>query len=482
MSPKATLLGVFAAGVAVLAGLGFVFGLQVRTHGEIATTEIRRYESYKLADELRQSSDDLTRMARTYVVTGDPIYEQYFNDILTIRNGEKARPRNYGGIYWDLVSRASPKPTPDERPVALEQLMRETSFTEMEFGKLREAQRNSDELVNLETVAMNAVKGRFADGTGQFTIEGKPDLEMARQIMHGEEYHRAKAGIMRPIKEFMSLLESRTDRELSDLRDTQRNYDIIAASLIGVSILFGIFFFSQLRRRFVSPTTKIAERRAHSLNYRLRILAYSVSTMSVIALAVGMMAIHFLYQAALKQTEESLIETVDAQARLIEAVARFDRIHSEDAHRQGASAATISQIIDAHSHDHGIGETGEFTVARLEGDDMVFILERRHAAPTELERIPFSGSTLDEPMRRALSSESGTVVGSDYRGQTVLAAYGPVSELDLGIVAKIDLSEIRAPYVRAGGITLIMGALLILAAGLFMFLITILLIIRVEKS
>ncbi|MBF4442424.1 methyl-accepting chemotaxis protein, partial [Vibrio anguillarum] len=30
-----------------------------------------RYQSYQAADELRQSSDDLTRLGRTYVVSGD---------------------------------------------------------------------------------------------------------------------------------------------------------------------------------------------------------------------------------------------------------------------------------------------------------------------------------------------------------------------------------------------------------------------------
>jgi hypothetical protein len=34
-----------------------------------------RYKSHLLAQELRQSSDDLTRLARTYVVTGDNSYE-----------------------------------------------------------------------------------------------------------------------------------------------------------------------------------------------------------------------------------------------------------------------------------------------------------------------------------------------------------------------------------------------------------------------
>lgn len=35
-----------------------------------------RYQSYQAADELRQSSDDLTRLGRTYVLTGDETYEK----------------------------------------------------------------------------------------------------------------------------------------------------------------------------------------------------------------------------------------------------------------------------------------------------------------------------------------------------------------------------------------------------------------------
>lgn len=62
-----------------------------------------RYRSFLVADELRQSSDDLTRMARAYVDTGDPRFESYFWKILAIRNGETARPARYERSYWDLV-------------------------------------------------------------------------------------------------------------------------------------------------------------------------------------------------------------------------------------------------------------------------------------------------------------------------------------------------------------------------------------------
>ncbi|MBW1684584.1 MAG: PAS domain S-box protein [Deltaproteobacteria bacterium] len=215
-------------------------------------------------------------------------------------------------------------------------------------------------------------------------------------------------------------------------------------------------------------------------NERRKVLGYSVLTMWVIVTVVSVMTVYFLYETAFEQTRRALIETADAQARLIEAVARFDHIHSQDAHVEGATAATISQIVDAHQHDNGIGETGEFTLAQLEGDEMVFVLQWRHPGANASRRIPFRGARAAEAMRRALSGESGSIVGPDYRGETVLAAYGPVGELNLGIVAKMDLSEIRAPFLEAGLIAFGTGVLFVLAGGLFMLWINNPLIKRVE--
>jgi methyl-accepting chemotaxis protein len=152
-----------------------------------------RYDSYLLADELRQSSDDLTRLARTYVVTGDPAFEKQYQQIIDIRNGKAPRPQHYERIYWDFVAAGEAKPSPDGESVALQDLMKRAGFTGQELAKLEEAQRNSDELVKAETVAMNAVKGLYDDGTGHFTKKGAPDLEMARKLVHDASYHRNKA-------------------------------------------------------------------------------------------------------------------------------------------------------------------------------------------------------------------------------------------------------------------------------------------------
>ena len=71
-------------------------------------------------------------------------------------------------------------------------------------------------------------------------------------------------------------------------------------------------------------------------------------------------------------------------------------------------------------------------------------------------------------MRRALNGFSGTVIGLDYRGKTVLAAHEPVPALNLGIVAKIDLSEIREPFIRSG-LTAAVVAFLVVSAGTVLF-------------
>lgn len=85
----------------------------ISVQDELIEASEKRYQSYMLADELRQSSDDLTRLARTYSVTGDSRYVDQYNAILDIRNGKAPRPMDYERIYWDFVAVNNQKPRPD---------------------------------------------------------------------------------------------------------------------------------------------------------------------------------------------------------------------------------------------------------------------------------------------------------------------------------------------------------------------------------
>ena len=176
--------------------------------------QANRYESYRLAHELRTSSEELTRLARTYVVTGDPAYEQEYWQVLAICNGELSRPNG--------------------QTIALRSLMQQQGFTAEEFAKLKEAEDNSNALVTTETIAMNAIKGQFADGRGGYTNQADPDLELARRIMHDEQYHTDKEVIMDPITEFEQMIDDRTEIAV---RTSQSRTDWLVLLVVALAIL-----------------------------------------------------------------------------------------------------------------------------------------------------------------------------------------------------------------------------------------------------
>ena len=233
--------------------LGFLVMLMSWNNETLKEKYETRYQSYLLADELRQSSDDLTRMARTYVVTGDPLYETIYWHILAIRNGEKPRPENYERIYWDLVLNEGDTPRPAKDTIPLRTLMRDIGFTDKELAKLSEAQNNSYGLVRTETIAMNAVKGLYDDGSGQFTVEGQPDFALARRIMHDQQYHQDKQAIMQPIDEFFQMLDERTERDVI-LHNQRANTLLLVIQVLTVVLIITYLLISiVLTRRITRP-------------------------------------------------------------------------------------------------------------------------------------------------------------------------------------------------------------------------------------
>jgi PAS domain S-box-containing protein len=194
------------------------------------------------------------------------------------------------------------------------------------------------------------------------------------------------------------------------------------------------------------------------MNYRLR-LGLLVLILVLVAVGVAVTATVSLYKLTLRQQRQRLVEIAGSQARLIETLARFAREQPGQEGSEDAGDVTIKLVADAHRRFTGLGKTGEFTLARHEGESIVFLLSRRHLQSSIPSPVPFDGE-LAEPMRRALQGHSGTVVDLDYRGQEVVAAYEPVAELGFGIVAKIDLDEIGEPFISVGlvvsGCTLIL--------------------------
>ncbi len=148
-----------------------------------------------------------------------------------------------------------------------------------------------------------------------------------------------------------------------------------------------------------------------AMNDRRRILLSSILVMAGAGLCAAAMAITILYHTAFEARRAQLTEIAGIQAHFIEAMARFDERQDQTTHPTGSVLGdTTSVILDAYEHHPGFGETGEFVIARREGDRIVFLLPLPSGDGGDPDPVHWQ-TELAEPMRLALSGKSGTLVG-----------------------------------------------------------------------
>ncbi len=161
-----------------------------------------------------------------------------------------------------------------------------------------------------------------------------------------------------------------------------------------------------------------------------------------------------LYSIAMDIQKSRLREIADNQAAIIETYGN-ERISFHNSYMHPAASYarayddTIAFLRKAQLKFPGFGNTGEFSLAKKEGDLMIFVLNQRFNASEMPKPVPFN-SQLAEPIRRALSSDKGgIIIGPDYRGKRVLASYQQAGIFGLGIAVKMDISEIEDPFIHA---------------------------------
>ena len=222
-------------GVALLAVLLLLSLMAELSTQDSAAAEARRSTSLRLAYELRQTSDDLTRMARSYVATGEPQYKGWFEEILAIRAGTAPRPEAYDQIYWDVVTDTGVRPTPFGPPVSFATLAAQAGFSPSELQLLAAAQARSDALARIEEQAFGLVDAH---------------RDRATALLHGAAYLHAKAQIMEPIGQVITGVDDRTAQESAQASGRARAWSIaaVAAALL---LLAGMAVFAAVTRRAV---------------------------------------------------------------------------------------------------------------------------------------------------------------------------------------------------------------------------------------
>jgi PAS domain S-box-containing protein len=191
-------------------------------------------------------------------------------------------------------------------------------------------------------------------------------------------------------------------------------------------------------------------------------------SMTVPILLINAISMVSLYRAELQQHKIRLVDSVNSQARLIEEMARYVKLTQQS---QNLHESTLERMAKARKAFKGFGESWELVLGRIAGNRIHFDLSINNREIGIPHSIPLRGEWA-EAMRPALHGESGTAITFDYNGTEVLAAYLPIALLKYGLVAKIDMHEIRAPYIQTGLIALATTLLLIFLAGHVFFRLT----------
>ncbi|HEH9429040.1 TPA: methyl-accepting chemotaxis protein, partial [Aeromonas sobria] len=302
----------------------------------------QQYVSYLLADELRQSSDDLTRLGRTYVITKDPAYEQQYMRILAIRNGEQARPDGYHRIYWDFVAANGQNPRSDSNVRrGLIDLMKDAGFTEGELAKLNEAKNNSDALVNTEVAAFKLVQQTDGDPIA--------NQQKAIAMMHDKAYHQNKGRIMSPIDDFYVMMEARNQEAVES---AMSNTDMLRYLFIALGLVLMFFLWRTYRSLLDLVGTSVEQLKTdlHLLaigDFSLPIKVPQGSKESLIGLLGGMQSTLKGIIAKVSHSTEELSNSADSIAQIAEQTALFAT--SQQSSTQ-TMAAAIEELVVSISH------------------------------------------------------------------------------------------------------------------------------------
>ncbi|WP_323916468.1 methyl-accepting chemotaxis protein [Aeromonas veronii] len=302
----------------------------------------QQYVSYLLADELRQSSDDLTRLGRTYVITKDPAYEQQYMRILAIRNGEQPRPDGYNRIYWDFVAANGQNPRPDSNVRrGLIDLMKDAGFTDGELAKLNEAKNNSDALVNTEVAAFKLVQQTDGDPVA--------NQQKAIAMMHDKAYHQNKGRIMSPIDDFYVMMEQRNHEAVET---AIANTDMLRYLFIALGLVLMFFLWRTYRSLLDLVGTSVEQLKTdlHMMaegDFSRPIKVPAGSKESLIGLLGGMQTTLKGIIAKVSHSTEELSHSADSIAQIAEQTAQFA---TDQQTSTQTMAAAIEELVVSISH------------------------------------------------------------------------------------------------------------------------------------
>ncbi len=199
--------------------------------------------------------------------------------------------------------------------------------------------------------------------------------------------------------------------------------------------------------------------------------------MTLLGVILCSTSVWITYRAAFEAQKESLLESVDMQTDMIGAIRYFQATYRKDEKLSSHAAqnATLLQLMDGYGihNRRRIEEPDampyEVIFAQRIDQEIIFAFRSSQSFTAVEKRLPWD-SLQTGAIKNALLGERGIIIEKDYTGKQVLSAYEYMPELDLGVVVRVDMARIRAPFIATAIIVFLLG-IFILFVSTFIFFI-----------
>ena len=239
----ATILLLLASGI-------MLFFVRHQTNHLIAS--YKNQELLMLAsNEIRQTSQDLTRLCRLFAVTGNEQYRQDYLTIVQWINGERPRPQTVDAKLYP------------GRTIDRNDLLIELQCSSGEMSLLNAASSFSSKLTEREKQAMDSVLAHTCIAGKAEPLPGETGQNFAIRILHDDAYHQAVADIMSPLNEFFTVLNTRTDAVVEQSDHLLRIYRMATLILLAIVMLSIASFIVFIHREVIKPIIKTSHVFSH---------------------------------------------------------------------------------------------------------------------------------------------------------------------------------------------------------------------------
>jgi two-component system, sensor histidine kinase and response regulator len=245
-----------AALLLIVAINGSISLLVLNAFDRAQTVADQRIAALRVVEDLRRETDTLSRLVRSYVVTGQTRYLTYYYAILAIREGDRpivvdADP----ATYWDRViagqkvfvaERAGPRMSMRARMVAL-------GFRGTEIAALERVLTEAEGLKATEQLAFAATQGLYDPLTRSVVSDAVPRPEVAIKMVYSEDFDRQRLNVVTAVARLMAQVDQRTSTEVGEARGQLRTWIVASIFSMAMTALLVLLAFRTTRRRVLQP-------------------------------------------------------------------------------------------------------------------------------------------------------------------------------------------------------------------------------------